>query len=376
MSNRRLLLALSAASIFLFGMVMALLGAILLPLSQRLHMDTARAGDLFLVMNAGIFLALALSGLALDRFGTRPVLALGCLLLAAGLWGLSRAEIWTAAAASAFVIGLAGGGLNTGANTLVSDAYAEERGPALNLLGVFFGFGAVLLPFSIGVVAAAWVFLLQVFAGLCVACAACCISVSFPPAREARGFSLGAAAAVLRDPQVLLFAAILFCQSGNEFTLGGWIAGFLSRETGASERAATLALAGYWAALMLGRWISAALLKRVRAPHLVAACGAGAAASTALLLFVPGATAAFLVGLSYSAIYPTTLGMVGDRFPRFAGTVFGVLFSLALIGGMLFPWAAGHIGQSIGLRAGLALPLLGATVLTILTLRSLTVAAR
>ncbi len=373
MASRRLLLALAAAAIFLFGIVMALLGAILLPLSQKLSFGSARAGDFFLVMNFGIFLALAASGAALDRFGTRPVLVACSVLLGGGLWGLAAASSLAQVAVSAFAIGLAGGGLNTGSNTLVSDAYPEDRGPALNLLGIFFGFGAVLLPFAVGVVAAAWTFFLRLAGVLAVVCALGCLLVPFPPAREARSFSLREAAKVLKNPLVLLFAALLFCQSGNEFTMGGWISSFLSREVGASPQAATLALAGYWVAMMLGRLVSAGLLRRVRDAHLVAACGAGAAASTAVLLtapsFVTGAVAAFLVGLSYSAIYPTTLAMVGDRFPRFAGTVFGVLFSLALIGGMTFPWAAGHLAESFGLRAGLALPLLGAAALTLLELR-------
>lgn len=372
MAGRRSLLVLAAGAIFLFGIAMALLGAILLPLSQRLHFDAARAGDFFLVMNFGIFLALAASGAALDRFGTRPVLVTCSLLLGGGLWALAGADSVRAVALSAFAIGLAGGGLNTSANTLVSDAYAEDRGPALNLLGIFFGFGAIILPFAIGVVTAAWTFFLRLAAFLALICAGACFLAPFPPAREARSFSLGEAARVLRNPLVLLFAALLFCQSGNEFTMGGWISSFLSRETGASTRAATLALAGYWAALMLGRLASAGLLRRVRDAYLVAACGAGAAAATGLLLtassFAVGAVSVFLLGLCYSAIYPTTLAMVGDRFPRFAGTVFGVLFSLALIGGMTFPWAAGHLAQDYGLRAGLALPLLGAALFTILEL--------
>ena len=372
MSNRRLLLALAAAAIFLFGIVMALLGAILLPLSQRLQIGSARAGDLFLSMNFGIFLALAASGAALDRWGIRPVLIACSLLLGGGLWGLASATSIAQVAASAFAIGLAGGGLNTGANTLVSDAYAEDRGQALNLLGMFFGFGAVLLPFAVGIVTAAWTLFLYVAGVLAVVCAVACTLIPFPPAHEAHSFSIREAASVLKNPLVLLFAAILFCQSGNEFTMGGWISSYLSREVGASAQAATLALAGYWVAMMLGRLVSAGLLRRIRDAHLVTACGAMAAGATGLLLiapsFVVGAVAAFLVGLSYSAIYPTTLAMVGDRFPRFAGTVFGVLFSLALIGGMLFPWAAGHLAESLGLRAGLALPLLGAAMIAVLEL--------
>ncbi len=68
--------------------------------------------------------------------------------------------------------------------------------------------------------------------------------------------------------------------------------------------------------------------------------------------------------------------MAGDRFPRFAGTVFSVLFSIALIGGMTFPWAAGHLAEFSGFRAGLAIPLLGACGMTIMSLVILRVSPR
>jgi len=373
-AGRRKLLAAAAAGIFMFGVVMALLGATLLPLAQRIHLDSGRAGDLFLVMNFGIFLALVLSGPAFDRFGTRPVLLVSALLLAGGLLVLAAAGNVPRLGLALFIIGLGGGGLNTGANALVSDAYAEERGPALNVLGIFFGFGAVALPFTITAISERFSLgqILAAAAALPLACAAAYALLAFPPAREARGFRLREALGVARNPRVLLFAFLLFFQSGNEFTMGGWISSFVAKETGASVRFATLALTGYWAAMMLGRLLSARLLRYVRDANLVIASGALAALATALLLAArsPGAAAGAvaLIGFAYAAIYPTTLGMAGDRFPRFLGTVFGVLFSIALIGGMSFPWAAGHLAQASGFRAGLALPLLGATGVALLGL--------
>jgi fucose permease len=372
--SRGRLLGAAAGGIFMFGVVMALLGATLLPLAERVHLDAARAGDVFLVMNFGIFLALAASGPALDRFGTRPVLLGGALSLGVGLLLLARAEVFASVAVAVFCIGLGGGALNTGANALVSDAYSEGRARALNVLGIFFGFGAIAMPFAIGTISARFSLgqILAAASVLPLACAALYAVLPFPPAREARGFRLGEALQLAREPGVLLFAFLLFFQSGNEFTMGGWISSFAARETGASMQVATFVVTCYWAAMMLGRWVSAKLLRYVGSAKLVAASGALAAAATALLVSAetPGtaASAAGLVGLAYAAVYPTTLGMAGDRFPRFPGTLFGLLFSIALIGGMSFPWAAGHVAQSFGYRMGLLLPLIGAVGVAVLAL--------
>lgn len=55
----------------------------------------------------------------------------------------ARAHSFAAASAAAILLGLGGGGLNTGTNVLVSDLYAAQREPMLNLLGIFFGVGAI-----------------------------------------------------------------------------------------------------------------------------------------------------------------------------------------------------------------------------------------
>jgi fucose permease len=75
-----------------------------------------------------------------------------------------------------------------------------------------------------------------------------------------------------------------------------------------------------------------------------------------------------LIGLSYGPIFPTTLAIAGDRYPERAGTVFGLLFSIALMGGMLFPWTVGQVSQQISVRAGLIIPSLGGVGITLLSI--------
>jgi fucose permease len=56
-------------------------------------------------------------------------------------------------------------------------------------------------------------------------------------------------------------------------------------------------------------------------------------------------------GLALAGIYPTVLGLAGNAFSRHSGTVFGILFTVALIGGMSLPWAAGQLASAYTLRA-------------------------
>ena len=47
------------------------------------------------------------------------------------------------------------------------------------------------------------------------------------------------------------------------------------------------------------------------------------------------------IGFGLAAGFPIVLGMVGDRFPSWTGTAFGVVFSIALIGNIIINYLTG-----------------------------------
>ena len=78
-----------------------------------------------------------------------------------------------------------------------------------------------------------------------------------------------------------------------------------------------------------------------------------------------------LIGLSYAGVFPTALAIAGDTYRKMTGTVFGLLFAIALVGGMSFPWAVGQISQRLGVRYGMVVPLAGAAGICVLAGRIL-----
>ena len=158
---------------------------------------------------------------------------------------------------------------------------------------------------------------------------------------------------------MLLLGALLFFQSGNEFIVGGYTTTLLTRDVGVSIAVASYALAGYWAALMATR----AWLGRRRAPvdgaRLVVASAVASAAAVLLLVTAtrPALAVAMVValGAALAGIFPAVLATAAARFPAHSGTVFGILFTMALAGGMTLPWLTGQLAARRGLRAALAL---------------------
>jgi fucose permease len=349
------------AGLFLFGIVMALLGAILPALSSRVGVSLAQAGTLFLLMNACILVASLGLGPLMDRHGMRPPLVLGPLLA-----GLALADVAVASRLEHLpwgmaLLGLGGGAVNSAGNTLVADLHdaPEQRSAALNRLGVFYGIGALFIPLAIGLLleALGLTTILLAAALLCLVVAASNALVSLPPPKQQQRPSLAGILGFLREPFVLLFAVLLFFQSGNEFVAGGYASSFLVRETGFSVRAASWALASYWAALMLARLALSRVALRVSGPRLLVLCALASAAGTALLASSRQPAVAVLavawIGAGLAGIFPTALGIVGARYPAFTGTVFGLLLTAALTGGMLLPWLTGQVGEAHGLRPAL-----------------------
>ncbi|HXE06160.1 MAG TPA: MFS transporter, partial [Bryobacteraceae bacterium] len=274
------------------------------------------------------------------------------------------------------LLGIGGAALNQATNTLIADLNWDERkkGAALNLLGVFFGFGALFIPFTIGALLDVLGLkdILYAAAALTLVTVALSLRLSFPRAQQGGGVPFAEVIRLARQPLVIAFAILLFFESGNEFILGGYITSYLTRTLGATVATASYLLAAYWGALMLARIILSRISLRIGGQTLMLASALGVAASVALLILAPSllvaAIATILLGLSIAAIFPTALALAGSRYASHSGTVFGILIGVALFGGITLPLLAGRIAESRSVRLGLSLAIMDALAIFALQL--------
>jgi FHS family glucose/mannose:H+ symporter-like MFS transporter len=314
-------------------------------------------------------------GPVVDRFGYRGFLALCSLLVAASFFLFTLAQTYSFLVAAAVLLGIGGGGLNGGANALTSDLNPERRSAALNFLGIFFGFGALLIPLLIGTLLGILGLdtILAVATGLSLIPFVFFALLRFPPAKQAHGFPLRQAARVVGSPLLWLCGLLLFFQSGNEFTMGGWVSTYLNEQFQFSPMTASLVLSGYWGAMMLGRLIiSRKIVKVIKNEWLVLTSAVLALAATGLVVAAPTGTLAalgvVLAGLGFAAVFPTTLAIAGEAFSDLTGTAFSVIFMIALAGGMTAPWLTGRVAEASGLRSGLLIPVLSCVMIILIQL--------
>jgi MFS transporter, FHS family, glucose/mannose:H+ symporter len=364
--NRLGLLGIANACMFVFGVVLLLMGSLL----PSLEFTYSRSGNLGSFPLAGIFLSTVLVGPILDLLGAKRVLVIALGLVALSLGLMPALRTYSELAAAAFTYGLGGGGLNTATNALVADLSAAGRARALNLLGFFFSLGAISAPLmlsSIGHLSTSAV--LRGLALLCLAILAVVLSIRFPPPLRS-GTRLGSLLGVLNSGAVWLFAALLFFESGSENSMFVWTAKIVADTLHVLPSRANMALVALSAALGAGRIVAVPCLRWFGSRGLIWISTAVVVAGSLLMRSASGMAgmlaATIIIGAGLSAIFPTALGMAGDRFPEETGTVFGAVMAIALLGGTAGPKLAGWVA-SRAVRQVLLLPLVAAVGVAALT---------
>lgn len=178
-----------------------------------------------------------------------------------------------------------------------------------------------------------------------------------PAAAPATG---GAYRRVLRHPRVSLGALSIFLYVGAEVSIGSAMVSFLMQDTALDAPHAGNWVAVYWGLAMVGRFIGAALLRRMSAPALLALCAIAAAllaGGSMTMHGVAAATMVLAVGLFNSVMFPTIFSLAIEDLGAEAASGSGVL-CLAIVGGAVVPLLFGYVADHAGLIVAYLVPTL------------------
>jgi fucose permease len=360
---------------FLVGLLMGFPGAILPAWGYHVREEFSVVGAYFLAMNLGLLLGPQLGAPLLRRRSSRFALILASCLAAASFLMLALftppAE-WYWRAAAIVVMGVSAGILSSAAFRLITPVYEHDPAATVNLAGVLFGFGC--LAVSLLIAGAFYVYTVPsilILTALIPGFAAGLYGrtrSAMPAPREEQSWR-----EVWRDvrsPGAVLFSLLLFFQTGNEWSIAGWLTIFLIQRLGVSPSTSLLVLAAYWTVLLLGRVAAQGLLPRIKHGRLLMFSAISALTGCIILMFTnnlfgAGVAISLLAG-GFSMIYPLVVEKIGDRFPSYHPGVFSGLFSLAVTGGLLAPWTIGYIVDWLGIQFVMAVPLLGTFMVLLL----------
>jgi len=332
-----LLIFAAIVAIFVYGMIAAMLGTILPDLSDRFHLTPTQNGTIAFFQALGLIIASVGVGPLLDAEGDKAGLILGLVFIGIVLFLLPRSSGFRSIVVLLFLLGVGGGIVVTGANALVSEVSEAHRATALNLVNLFFGLGGLATPFiSANLFKRNWVRLCYTVASLTVLVLVIQVITKMPAPSGTGGFVLADAGPVLGRPLLFLLGFFLFLYISCEVGVWNWLPRHLIAQGIPETLALNVLSLGFALGLLVGRIGVSPILIHVPAVTVTLAASVAMAISTFLMLRTSNPTAAavlvFIAGLSMAPVFPTTLAMVGNAFPRMSGTAIGFVITCGWAG--------------------------------------------
>jgi MFS transporter, FHS family, L-fucose permease len=182
---------------------------------------------------------------------------------------------------------------------------------------------------------------------------------ALPPLGAGKG-DPAARGSIWQHRPLVLGAIAIFVYVGAEVSIGSFLVNYLSRpDIGAlPENAAARYVSLYWGGAMAGRFIGAALLRRVATGALLGIFAAAASALVFASVLTSGQAAMWsilLVGLFNSIMFPSIFTLAIDGLGALTGKGSGLLVT-AIVGGAVVPVFQGALADQIGIHEAFILP--------------------
>jgi FHS family L-fucose permease-like MFS transporter len=190
------------------------------------------------------------------------------------------------------------------------------------------------------------------------------IAVSKLPKIETAAPSPGAKTgdSVWKHRNLILGALGIFAYVGAEVSIGSFLVNYLGQPDigGFSAKTAAGYVSFYWGGSMVGRFVGAGLLRKVKAGRLLAMCAVCAGALVAISMMTSGHTAMWTilaVGIFNSIMFPTIFSLGVAELGPLTGTGSGII-NMAIVGGAILPLIQGAIADHIGIHSAFFIPVL------------------
>jgi FHS family L-fucose permease-like MFS transporter len=170
----------------------------------------------------------------------------------------------------------------------------------------------------------------------------------------------GEASSAWRYRHLVMGAVAIFVYVGAEVAIGSFLVSLMHQPqiAGLEEQVAGRYLALYWGGAMVGRFIGAAVMRRIRPGTALAFNAALAALLLLVAITFSGKVAMWsllAIGLCNSIMFPTIFALGIDGLGRHTGAGSGVL-CMAIVGGALVPVLQGFIADHATLLASFLVP--------------------
>jgi len=167
---------------------------------------------------------------------------------------------------------------------------------------------------------------------------------------------------IWKHPNLLFGALAIFTYVGAEVSIGSFMVSYFSQSdiAGLSTPVAAGYVSFYWGGAMIGRFIGAGVLQRVKTGYLLGVCAICSATLVTVSILTGGHLAMWsmiAVGFFNSIMFPSIFALGVAELGSLTASGSG-LMNMAIVGGALIPLIQGAIADSIGIHHAFILPVI------------------
>lgn len=370
-------------SVFMLGIIFILPGSLSVELMEGAGLNAAQFGTLVLGLFLTSCIVQVFMGPAVDKVGYKPIALGGFILASLGMLVFAFSTDFPVLFVGTVLFGISAMALNTVGNTLLPVILFQGKDPARasNFGNAFYALGYILTPLL-------FVFLLRTMkmaygSALLIIGAVALIFFLFTLFTRlpsvSTGFRFSMAIKLLGRPAVLITAAALFCYISLEVSMGAWIRKLMEElylggnVSGASAKT-SLVLSLFGVAMMVGRLLTSAIKGLTdMGPRLIILASLISLLSIIIMMTAQsplwGIVAVLLAGISFAPIFPTIVGVTFHKFePGLYGSIFGIIFSVGLLGGTFVPKVIGDLSVGSTVQQSLLIAAVMAVILLVISL--------
>ncbi|MBU9810206.1 MFS transporter TsgA [Rahnella sp. C60] len=379
--NRQRINMISWLSYFFTGALVSTLGIVIGPVSQAFGKDPGFIGQMFTLMNIGLFLPIMVSGVLMRKFNPGKQLITGSAVSVLACIALFLMPTITMFGIGVFLIGASSGIMMSIGSYLVVRINEDPKKRSANLIltDFFFALAGVVLSLLLGYLfqhGASWLAMYGVMAVLSLAMIVLCVGQTFPSIPQAAQTTMATETEVTRwgmSVWVLCFALFAFLLAEPIFTM--WLPSWLKAHFGMAADRAAFYITTYWTVKSIGLFVNQFTVRfvKLRTYLLLSAfvglmCLAVAANSADPMLIL---VCAGLFGFCNSGLFSGIMSYGSLQVSNSPPTLTSALLTLGTLGTLIFS----TLSSLVYSRYGLFWALNSATVAYVFLLLALIFAA-
>ncbi|MFU2316674.1 MFS transporter TsgA [Rahnella sp. PCH160] len=357
--NRQRINMISWLSYFFTGALVSTLGIVIGPVSQAFGKDPAFIGQMFTLMNIGLFLPIMISGVLMRRFNLGKQLITGSTVSVLTCIALFLMPTITMFGIGVFLIGAASGIMMSIGSYLVVRINEDPKKRSANLIltDFFFALAGVILSLLLGYLfqhGASWLAMYGVMAVLSLMMIVLCVGQKFPSIPQAVEKKSSASQQHDRwgvSVWVLCFALFAFLLAEPVFTM--WLPSWLKDHFGMAADRAAFYITTYWTVKSIGLFVNQFTVRFVKLrTYLLISAGVGlvslaVAANSAnpmLILICAG-----LFGFCNSGLFSGIMSYGSLQVRNSPPTLTSALLTIGTIGTLIFSTLSSLVYSQYGL---------------------------